>query len=100
MRDNCIYNEQEITNMFNIYFVNVAANLKEPTQLSDFYTLRTFVDSKVHPDAYFDIPTINVAFFKTFLSSLHTTKATGLDCTGPKLLKLARDVLAQSSLSS
>ena len=49
MGDNFIHNEQGIANMFNKDFVNVAANLKEPTQLSNFDTLRTFVDSKVHP---------------------------------------------------
>lgn len=34
--DSFIYNEQEIADLLNKYFANEAADLKEPTQLSDF----------------------------------------------------------------
>ena len=63
---------------------------------SAFENLRNFVNSKVLPDAYFDIPVINVGFVKKYLSSLDTTKFTGLDGIGPKFLKLAQDILASS----
>ena len=37
----------------------------------------------------FDIPLINCTLVTSFLSSMDGTKSTGLDCIGPRLLKLA-----------
>ena len=96
VNDNFTSNEKKIVDIFNTYFVNVASNLKEPIQISAFENLRNFVNSKVLPDTYFDIPVINVGFVKMYLSSLDTIKSTGLDCIGPKFLKLAQDILASS----
>ena len=94
VNDNFISNEKKIADIFNTYFVNVTS--KEPIQISAFENLRNFVKSKMLPDTYFDIPLINVGFVKKYLSSLDTTKSTGLDCIGPKFLKLAPDILASS----
>ena len=89
-----ISNEKKIADIFNTYFVNAASNLKEPLQISAFENLRKFVTSNVL--TYFDNPVINVGFVKMYLPSLDTTKSTGLDCIGPKFLKLALDILASS----
>ena len=39
---------------------------------------------------------INISFVKKFLTSLDVTKATGLDCIGPRLLKIAPDAICSS----
>ena len=88
--------EKEIADIFNSFFVNVATQLKEPVQISDFEKLKFPVNSKVNPDTYFSITETSVAFVRKFLSNLETTKATGLDYIGPKLLKIASNVLSSS----
>ena len=77
-------------------FVNVAAQLKGPAEKSDFKHITEHVNSKVPSDASFNIPEINSSFVRIFLKSLDVTKATGLDCIGPKILKIAPDVLCPS----
>ncbi|MCU7801208.1 MAG: reverse transcriptase family protein, partial [gamma proteobacterium symbiont of Lucinoma myriamae] len=96
LNDEVVSSDKEIADIFNNFFVNVAAQLKEPIRMSEFQNLKSYVDSKVHPDTFFHFPEINETFVKKFLSSLDTTKATGLDCIGPRLLKLAPNVLAPS----
>lgn len=44
----------------------------------------------------FNIPQINCSFVTNYLSNLDATKSTGLDCIGPRLLKIVPNVLAPS----
>ena len=82
--------------MFNSYFVNIATTLKEPIIPSDFETLRTFVTSKVPTNTKFNISLTNETFVQKFLINLNVNKSTGLDNIGPKILKLAANVLTPS----
>ncbi|MCG8112744.1 MAG: reverse transcriptase domain-containing protein [Candidatus Thiodiazotropha taylori] len=91
-----ITNETELTKLFNEYFVNVAASLKEPLTLSDNEELDNFVRSKVPANTEFNIPLTNVTFVTEFLSNLNITKSSGLDNIGPRILKLSANVLAPS----
>ena len=91
-----ISDDKEMANCFNKYFVNVAAQLKGPAEKSDFKHITEHVNSKVPSDTSFHIPEINSSFVRNFLKSLDVTKATGLDCIGPKILKIAPDVLCPS----
>ena len=94
--DRLISDENEKANVFNKYFVNVASQLKEPVEHSDFKHITEYVDSKVPSNTIFSIPEITSSFVRNFLVNLDVTKATGLDCIGPKLLKIAPDVLSPS----
>ena len=91
-----VQKESELTELFNSYFVNIATNLKEPIIPSDFETLRTFVTSKVPTNTKFNISLTNETFVWKFLTNLNVNKSTGLDNIGPKILKLAANVLTPS----
>ena len=94
--DQLISDDKEMANVFNQYFVNVAAQLKGPIEKSDFKHITEFVNSKVPNNTSFSIPAINSSFVQNFLKSLDVSKATGLDCIGPKILKIAPDILCPS----
>ena len=91
-----ISDDLDIANVFNDYFVNIPSKLKEPIQPSEFKLLHDFVDSKLNYSTNFNIPFVNSAFVNNYLSNMDVTKATGLDCIGPRLLKIAPNVLTPS----
>ena len=91
-----ITSDQDIANIFNDYFVNIPSKLKEPIQPSDFTLLQDFVNSKVNDDTNFVIPYINYSFVNNYLVNMDASKATGLDSIGPRLLKMAPNVLVPS----
>lgn len=92
--DNIISNDQDIANIFNEFFVNIAANLREPLKHSDFAELKHHIGSKLNRDICFDIPLTSCSFVCKYLSTLDVSKATGLDCIGPRLLTKAPQILA------
>ena len=94
--DRHISDDKEMANLFNKYFVNIAAQLKGPVEKPDFKHIKEFVDSKIPTNESFSIPNINNAFVLNFLKSLNVTKATGLDCIGPRILKIAHEILSPS----
>ena len=61
-----ISDENEIANVLNKYFVNVASQLKEPVEHSDFKHITEYVDSKVPSNTFFSIPEITSSFVRTF----------------------------------
>ena len=81
----------ELAEIFNAYFINIAANLKEPIETTDLSKLKSFTDN-----ALFDLPDIDESFVYNFLSTLDTSKATGLDGVGPRLLKLSSCYITKS----
>ena len=46
--DRQISDDKEMADVFNNYFVNIAAQLKEPAEKSDFKHISEFVNSKVN----------------------------------------------------
>ena len=91
-----ISDDLDIAHVFNEYFVNIQSKLKEPIQPSDFELLHNFVVSKFNDSTTFTIPFINRLFMSNYLFSLDAMKATGLHCIGPRLLKIASNVLTPS----
>ena len=89
INEQIITNEQMIADHFNEFFINIASNLKQPLEPSHFEKLNNFINSKVTDDVSFDIPLINCTSVTSFSSSMDGTKSTGLNCIGPRLLKLA-----------
>ena len=51
---------------------------------------------KVNDDTNFTIPLVNCSFVNNYLSNIDATKATGLDSIGPRLLKIAPNILTPS----
>ncbi|MEW8542134.1 MAG: endonuclease/exonuclease/phosphatase family protein, partial [Candidatus Thiodiazotropha sp.] len=91
-----VSDDASIAEHFNDYFINIASNLKEPMQLYNFTKLKNYINSKVPDNIVFDLPNIDQNFVYSFLSTLDTSKATGLDGIGPKLLKLSSGVISTS----
>ena len=87
-----ISDDLDIANVFDGYFVNIPSKLKEPIQPSHFELLHNFVDSKLNDNTNFTIPFVNRSLMSNYLSSMDATKATGLDCVGPRLSKIASNV--------
>lgn len=89
------YNDScEIANIFNDFFVNIAAKLKDQITESNFDYIEQFVNSKVPHDITFDIPEISVDSVLKGLNDLDSSKATGIDNIGPRLLKLSANIIA------
>ncbi len=86
----------DVATIFNEYFINVASKLKEPVDYYDSENLQEFVNSNVPSNVNFSIPEVNVSFVYSFLSQLDTSKATGLDFIGPRLLKVASHSITPS----
>ena len=87
--EHVITNEQIIADHFNKFFINVTSKLKQQLKPSNFEKLNSYIISKVTDCVSFDIPLINCSFVTSFLSSMDGTKSTGLDCIGPRLLKMS-----------
>lgn len=92
--DTHIEDPKEIANEFNEFFVNVASKLKEPVLESNHDRLKEFCQSKLPFDMKFTIPQIQNEKVLKFLSTMDTSKATGTDMIGPRLLKLAAPYIA------
>ena len=58
--------------------------------------MKDYVDSKVSGERCYTIPGILHSFVRNFLQCLDVKKATRLDCIGPRLLKIAPDILRPS----
>ena len=67
--DQLIFDDKERANVFNKYFVNVAAQWKGPTEKSDFKHITEFVNCKVPNNTSFSIATINSSFIEFFEKS-------------------------------
>ncbi len=58
-------------------------------QCPDISKLHEFVDEQVPDSVYFRIPVISTHEVYTYLRKLNTTKSTGPDGIGPRILKLS-----------
>ena len=96
INDKIVSDNSELAGIFNDYFINIAANLKEPVEKRDLSKLKSYVSSKVPDDVQFSLPDIDESFVFQFLSTLDISKATGMDGVGPRLLKLSSGIIAKS----
>ena len=92
----------EIANELNNYFATISERLKTTRETSstavnrDFEKLNNFVNARVPDNIHFKIPLINIPSLTEALKSLDVSKATGLDCLSPRILKLSAEVVAPS----
>ena len=84
----------ELANSFNNFFVNIAAKLKEPIASSNHDKLKDFCKSKLPENTKFIINNIEKDKVLYQLTTLDSSKATGIDGIGPRLLKLAAPYIA------
>ena len=91
IKNNGIHTEdpRDIANAFNNFFVNVAAKIKEPVLNQNHEKLKNFCQSKLSENTTFSISPIEKEKVSKLLSAMDTSKATGTDNVGPRLLKLA-----------
>ena len=71
--------------------------LKTSTEIVlDLIKLIDYVNKKVQDNTYFNIPCITTEQVHVFsvINAIDTSKATGLDCIGPKIIKLAANRLS------
>ena len=96
--DEQIFDNKEVANRFNNFFISVAQNLKEPLDSTSHDRLYEYCDKKLKEKQtdYFEIPEISLEKVKKYLSTLDISKATGNDNVGPKLLRLAGPLIAES----
>ena len=94
--DDIISDEFNLAERFNDYFINIAANLKEPIVESNFDDLQEHISQKIPDNVIFELPEIDENFVFRYLSTLDVSKATGLDGIGPKMLKLSSGIITKS----
>ncbi len=94
---NTVTNTSEIAHQLNTYFTSISKVFEGLTLPSpDLSKLDAFVHERVPPSVYFSIPKITTSQVSTYLKKLDTTKSAGIDGIGPRILKLAADVVAPS----
>ena len=94
-----ITGSENIASTLNKYFASVAEQLQDNNSNvsnSDHDKIRHFVNSKVPSNTSFNIPFITTEQVSTYIKRLDSSKATGLDGLGPRLLKLAVNCLSSS----
>ena len=94
-----ITGSENIASTLNKYFASVAEQFQDNNSNvsnSDHDKIRHFVNSKVPSNTSFNIPFITNEQVSTYIKRLDSSKATGLDGLGPRLLKLAVNCLSSS----
>ena len=71
----------------------------DPADHPDLNKLKTYVESKVPSHVNFTVPYIRPEEVNKFLHALDPTKATGIDGLGPRILKMAANILSPSIAS-
>jgi len=96
--DEQINDSKEIANIFNDFFISISSNLKEPLDPTSHENLFDFCKEKfaTTENNWFEIPLVHHDKVLKYLSTLDTSKATGNDCIGPKLLRIAAPYIAES----
>jgi hypothetical protein len=92
-----IDNPQEIAMTKNDYFTDIIKTIKPimPENV-DLATLCDYIKGKVPNKVTFSLDTVTSEDVYTLLSKLDTTKSTGLDGIGPRILKLSAHLLSSS----
>ena len=94
-----IIDSTKVASKLNEFFASVAEQFEmESTELSitDRDKIKAFVDSKVPTSTKSSIPYITSDQVLHYINKLDSSKATGLDGIGPKIIKLAGSCLSPS----
>ena len=94
-----IIDSTKVASKLNEFFASVAEQFEmdnSEISLTDSNKIKTFVNSKVPHDTRFYIPNITTEQVTNYINKLDSSKATGLDGLGPKIIKLAASCLSPS----
>ena len=92
--NNTLRKDIDIADSFNEFFSGIATTYlgkprKNTPQTEHFHLLRDFVQSKIPPGNFFNIPPVREDWVRKTLLSLDKNKATGMDTISSKMLKIA-----------
>ena len=59
MNEKLVSDDTELAGVFNDYFINIAANLKEPIENTDLSKLKSYISSKIPDNFQFELPDID-----------------------------------------
>ena len=94
-----IIDSTKVASKLNEFFASVADQFEMDSSdisITDRDKIKTFVNSKVPADTKFCIPNITTEKVTHYINKLDSSKATGLDGIGPKIIKLAAGSLSPS----
>ncbi|MCG8047471.1 MAG: reverse transcriptase domain-containing protein, partial [Candidatus Thiodiazotropha endolucinida] len=94
-----ITSSENIANKLNGFFTSIADILnKHNTESPELDTarIRQYVNNKIPENTTFHIPFITCDQVLSFINKLDPSKATGIDGLGPRIIKLAADILSPS----
>lgn len=97
-----ITNSFDVANKLNEYFATITKRLSKnehTTSTVDFDNISNFVQNKVSENTSFHIPLITTSQVSSYIHNLDPAKSTGLDGIGPRILKLACNVISPSIAS-
>ena len=91
-----------ISECLNTFFSTISDKLKseKPQEIPQFETstLDNYIKTKIPNTVQFGIPLMKMTNLITSLKSLDVTKATGLDCITPRILKTSAEAVAPTLL--
>ena len=99
INDQKFSNSEDIAFKLNNYFAKISELFQDNDEIPtrpDFTKLNEFINDRIPNDIRFEIPFISIAQVSEFINGLNIAKATGLDGIGPRILKMANDILAPS----
>lgn len=88
---------ESIASKLNEYFSSISELLNgnnTDTSSLDLTKLQNFINDKIPDDIHFNIPFITTEQVSSFIRALDSSKATGLDGLGPRVLKMASHSLS------
>lgn len=92
INNNCITDSEKIATELNKFFATIAENFK-PSESEVFPLnvdkIRNFVNSRVPNSISFNIPFITTDEVSYYINRLDSSKTTGLDGLGPRILKVS-----------
>ena len=99
INDQKFSNSEHIAFKLNNYFAKISELFQDKDEIPtrpDFTKLNEFINDRIPNDIRFEIPFISIAQVSEFINGLNIAKATELDGIGPRILKMANDILAPS----
>ena len=97
--DELYTDSKDIAAKLNEFFASICVQFNvdgDPANTHDLTYLAEYVNSRVPSHVHFKVPFIKTQQVSEFLHALDPSKATGIDGLGPRILKMAADVLAPS----
>ena len=97
--DELYTDSKDIAAKLNDFFASICDQFNvdgDPANTHDLTYLAEYVNSRVPSHIHFKVPFIKTQQVSEFLHALDPSKATGIDGLGPRILRMAADVLAPS----